>query len=99
MPIGLVLERNANSSTGCEMHARGYGATPSRIEPGRVVAAMPAAAAASNPIVTENQNAGTDAWQVPEPTACAGGLAIPDCATSPPTTRTAERREIEALQT
>ena len=58
-------------------------------------AGVPAAAAASNPIVTENQNAGTDAWQIPEPTACAGGLAIPDCATSPPTTRTAERREIE----
>ncbi|HTD64816.1 MAG TPA: IPT/TIG domain-containing protein, partial [Verrucomicrobiae bacterium] len=52
-------------------------------------------AAASNPIVAENANAGTDAWQIPEPTACVGGLSIPDCAGSPPTTRLAERREIE----
>src|SRR2546423_9344896 len=52
-------------------------------------------AAASNPIVDENLNSGTDAWQIPEPTACVGGLAIPDCSGAPPTTRLAERREIE----
>src|SRR5438105_1967860 len=50
---------------------------------------------AANAIVTENQKAGTDGWQIPEPNACDGNLPIAACQESPPNTIFAEHREIE----